>query len=199
MKKVVLSLTLAVLLVAMLAAPAFAETSFTAFLAANEQSWQYFVDTADNYNGATFNTRNIAADGTYTLTLEWDGPGGDAGWLGIKTSLPTNAYDHITLTITGVRFDGAAASLSGGSGLIVDGGTVRADVYNTWEKPRNIVDEAVAAGFTKVEVTFTVSGTGVEGGGSSAKTNDTVMIGLALLALGLGGLGAFVLRRKIAA
>jgi hypothetical protein len=140
------------------------DVSFTAFLAANEQSWQFQVNTEDDSDDVL----TITKDGEYTLTLDWGAAGGSAGWLGIKTSFASDAakgtvttpedFPDFSLVVTEVKFDGVAAELIKDSALHSEDGILRVEIYNNWEKERNIIDQADADGFQKVEVTFTVTG-----------------------------------------
>jgi hypothetical protein len=205
MKKALLSLSLAVLLIAAFALPAFAAT-YT-----YHEDWgggRLTIVTDLKEAGVAFSIKDIKINGASVAfdasELIWENgelnfvngwADGANGWPAIRDGLGVvGSFDSLSVTLTIGTDEG-----TGFTAFIA--GTLNSD----WIEG---TDQAVKfdAGNEFTVTIGTVAGGG--GGGGSAgggdKENaagggDATMITLALLALGLGGLGAFVLRRKIAA
>jgi LPXTG-motif cell wall-anchored protein len=212
MKKALLSLGLAVLLVAMFATPAFAAT-YKAQLG-------MFLDENVNAevgawpdNGAWIVEFEKGKQATITVTF--DAPVKFAGpYAALETDFPWSDDMADTSMIISVKLDGVDYPLTtqyiNQEGLAAEGGRgVRLNLCNEWNS--DITTQPILLSelpeFSKLEITFIVGEAegapppppGGGGDKESAKTGDTAMIGLAVLALGLGGLGAFILKRKVTA
>jgi LPXTG-motif cell wall-anchored protein len=199
MKKAILALALSVLLVAMFAMPAFAATFNAEFGAQfNTDVNSELGEWPDLGAKTTFEAGKAA-----TITVDFDAPVAFGGnYAAINTNFPFD--DDVVASITSFKVDGAAVSM-GAAFLNAEGidGGLRLTICNKWNSDiaTQPLDVATLGEFTKLEITFIVGEAAGNGGGSNSagKTNDSTMIGLALLALGLAAAGAFFLRRKIAA
>jgi LPXTG-motif cell wall-anchored protein len=220
MKKAILALALSVLLVAMFAMPAFAAPSYDAYLIGDINGWgSGFWGPGDDGNVSDGNGVKVTGDGDYTVWIDWASEITAVEFIALIVNAPAEGaepkgeskfvdYPDGLLTIKSVKVDGTDVALTGGW-MKQEDGVMRHFINSPWNDTHAVNSAAPFIGGNRVEVVFTISGfsgDGGNGGGnggggsnSAGKTNDSTMIGLALLALGLAAAGAFFLRRKLAA
>ena len=162
LKKIIAAVAAAAVSASMLAISASAETIGTAGIYLADESWG-----AQQYWGG-------AGDGTYTASIEFTDAMSYGQFFGLCTDIEGTgdgaetsafaAYPDAVLAITGLKADGVEVKgCNSEAPDINDSGLMRVNIYNPWaDASINYAgDLDWTSGIKSIEVTFTVTGTGI--------------------------------------
>lgn len=154
------------------------------YIADTEWACQYWGegDPANTIEGLTQDVI-VTGDGQYTVSLDVSD-----GYRGNETDFTTIAdfnvcgvaiencygeYPDLTISFDSVKIDGEKVILKDGSESYLDDDdvSVKIDLYNNYGY-KALSDAASYKDFSKIEITFTVSGMGVDKGSTTTKEDD---------------------------
>lgn len=180
LKKIIAAVAAAAVSASMLAISASAETIGTAGIYLADETWgaqQYWGGAADadgNMGIASVTNAEITGDGTYTASIEFTDAMSYGQFFGLCTDIEGTgdgaetsafaAYPDAVLAITGLKADGVEVKgCNSEAPDINDSGLMRVNIYNPWaDASLNYAgDLDWTSGIKSVEVTFTVTGTGI--------------------------------------